>query len=91
MDVSRGFTGKRKQSYIHYQTGSLSLSLSGGVLILKVKLTTGIVLLAAPVKQHFSVLQSDWIAVYAAKGTTQCRPDLLDLSASVRARQQDQI
>ena len=46
--------GKRKQSYIHvhYQTcisslGSLSLSLSGGVLILKVKLTTGIVLLAA--------------------------------------------
>ena len=23
------------------------------------------------------VLQSDWIAIYAAKGTTQCRPDLL--------------
>ena len=30
------------------------------------------------------VLQSDWIAVYAAKGTTQCRPDPLDLRASVR-------
>ena len=63
----------------------LGISLLGGQsYVLQWAMSSGSAILFRDV---LPILQYDWIAVYAAKGTTQCRPDPLRASMRVWLRE----